>query len=56
MNERKSKQYIGKLPIKEVDIDKGRLKKIGKAFRASQQEITNNTRSRSAILRVAEKR
>ncbi len=55
-NESRPKQNIGKLPIKEVDIDKGRLKKIGKAFRASRQEVANNIRSRSAILRVAEKR
>ncbi len=55
-NESRSKQNIGRLPIKEADIEKGRLKKIGKAFRASHQEVTNNIRSRSAILRVAEKR
>ncbi len=55
-NESRANQNIGKLPIKEADIDKGRLKKIGKAFRASSQEVANNIRSRSAILRVAEKR
>lgn len=55
-NESRPKQNIGKLPIKEVDIDKGRLKRIGKAFRASQLEVASNIRSRSAILRVAEKR
>ena len=45
----------GKLPIREIDIAKGILKKVGKALKASVQEIKQNTRSRSAVMRVAEK-
>nr|WP_241674600.1 16S rRNA (cytosine(1402)-N(4))-methyltransferase RsmH [Candidatus Methylobacter oryzae] len=50
-----AKYNPGKLPIKEVDIAKGILKKVGKALRAEQQEINLNPRARSAIMRVAEK-
>ncbi len=45
----------GKLPIKEIDIAKGILKKVGKALKADVQEVKQNTRSRSAVMRVAEK-
>lgn len=45
----------GKLPIKQADIPKGQLKIIGKAIKASEQEISSNPRARSAIMRVAEK-
>lgn len=45
----------GKLPIKQADIPKGQLKIIGKAVKASAQEISSNPRARSAIMRVAEK-
>ncbi|MDT8406258.1 MAG: 16S rRNA (cytosine(1402)-N(4))-methyltransferase RsmH [Methylococcales bacterium] len=44
----------GRLPVLEQDIPRGRLKLIGKAIKASPQEIADNTRARSAILRVAE--
>jgi 16S rRNA (cytosine1402-N4)-methyltransferase len=50
-----AKHAMGKLPIKEVDIIKGELIKIGKTIRADAQEIAVNPRARSAILRVAEK-
>lgn len=50
-----AKHHPGKLPIKEVDIAKGVLKKMGKAIKASDSEIQSNVRSRSAIMRVAEK-
>jgi 16S rRNA (cytosine1402-N4)-methyltransferase len=50
-----AKYNPGKLPIKEVDIAKGILKKAGKALKAGQQEIVLNPRARSAIMRVAEK-
>lgn len=49
------KHNPGKLPIKEQDIVKGQLKKIGKSIRAQQQELEQNPRARSAIMRVAEK-
>lgn len=45
----------GKLPIKEADIEQGLLKKIGKAIKADTLEVQNNPRSRSAILRIAER-
>ena len=43
-----------KLPILEKDI-KRRIKKIGKLIRAESCEVETNIRSRSALLRVAEK-
>lgn len=50
-----AKYNPGKLPIKEVDIAKGFLKRIGKALKAGKQEISQNPRARSAIMRVAER-
>lgn len=50
-----AKYNPGRLPIKEIDIAKGVLKKTGKALKAGRQEITQNPRARSAIMRVAEK-
>jgi 16S rRNA (cytosine1402-N4)-methyltransferase len=44
-----------RLPIKEADMAKGLLKKIGKALTAEPQEVTENPRSRSAVMRVAER-
>ena len=54
-NESGAKFNPGKLPIREVDIAKGILKKVGKALKADVQEVKQNTRSRSAVMRVAEK-
>jgi len=45
----------GKIPIKEQDIQHGQLKKMGKTIRAEQQELQQNPRARSAVMRVAEK-
>ncbi|CAA9890033.1 S-adenosyl-dependent methyltransferase activity on membrane-located substrates [Candidatus Methylobacter favarea] len=45
----------GKLPVRENDIAKGCLKKIGKSLKASEQEVIQNPRARSAIMRVAER-
>jgi len=42
------------IPVLAKDIEI-KFKKIGKAIKASKQEILDNPRSRSAILRVAEK-
>ena len=39
----------------EVDIAKGILKRVGKALKAGQQEISQNPRARSAVMRVAER-
>ena len=45
----------GRFPIKEADIAKGRLNKSGKALKAGAEEIANNPRARSAVMRVSEK-
>ena len=45
----------GKLPIKEADIAKGILKRVGKMLKADAQEISQNPRARSAVMRVAER-
>jgi len=49
------KQNVGKLPIKEADIEKGVLNVLSKAIKPTAQEIAQNPRSRSAVLRVAER-
>jgi len=54
-NESGAKFSPGKLPIKEADITKGDFKKIGKAIKPGEQEIAQNPRARSAVMRVAEK-
>jgi len=54
-NESGFKYNPGKLPVKDADIAKGVLKKIGKALKAEATEMAKNPRSRSAIMRVAEK-
>ncbi len=43
------------LPIREDQMRKPPLKSMGKAVRASKDEIAENVRSRSAIMRIAEK-
>ncbi|SJM92341.1 16S rRNA (cytosine(1402)-N(4))-methyltransferase RsmH [Crenothrix polyspora] len=45
----------GKLPIKEVDIARGALIKIGKALKAGKTELAENPRARSAVMRIAER-
>jgi len=47
--------YPRGLPIKEDDIPKPPMKAIGKAIKASKDEIAENVRSRSAVMRIAEK-
>ena len=54
-NESGAKYDPGKFPVKEVDIAKGILKRVGKALKAGQQETGQNPRARSAIMRVAER-
>jgi 16S rRNA (cytosine1402-N4)-methyltransferase len=54
-NESGHKHDPGRLPVKEQDIAKGQIKKVGKSIRAQPEEIKQNPRSRSAIMRVAEK-
>ncbi len=42
------------LPIRAAAIPKGRLRLVGRAVRAAAQEVANNPRARSAVMRVAE--
>lgn len=49
------KQLPKEIPILASDI-KTRFKKIGKAIKASKAEVAVNPRSRSAVLRIAEKK
>lgn len=42
------------LPVMASEINQ-RLKRVGKAVKASEQELKNNVRARSAVMRVAEK-
>ncbi|MCQ8104157.1 16S rRNA (cytosine(1402)-N(4))-methyltransferase RsmH [Methylomonas sp. SURF-2] len=49
------KHNPGKLPVKQQDIARGQLKKVGKSIRAGTEELRTNPRARSAIMRVAEK-
>ena len=52
----KGKVVPHNLPITQAEIDADRvLKALGKAIKPSEQEIANNVRSRSSVLRVAEK-
>jgi 16S rRNA (cytosine1402-N4)-methyltransferase len=50
-----AKYNPSRLPIKEADMAKGLLKKVGKALTAELQEVDENPRSRSAVMRVAER-
>jgi 16S rRNA (cytosine1402-N4)-methyltransferase len=43
------------LPIRAADVPKGRLNLLGKAVRATLQEVDANPRARSAVMRVAER-
>ena len=43
------------LPIRAADIPQGKLKLVGKAIKAGEEELKLNPRARSAVLRVAER-
>jgi 16S rRNA (cytosine1402-N4)-methyltransferase len=43
------------VPVRAADLPTPQLKAIGKAVKASDAEVRRNPRSRSAVLRVAEK-
>lgn len=43
------------LPIRAADMQGGRLRRVGKAVHASETELEENPRARSAVLRVAER-
>ncbi len=44
-----------KLPIRAAEVPVGKLRLVGKAVRASPQEVAANPRARSAVMRVAER-
>ena len=44
-----------RLPLRERELPQPRLRLVGKAQRASAEEIADNPRARSATLRVAER-
>ena len=43
------------LPLRQSEMWQARLRSVGKAIRAGAQELEENVRARSAVLRVAEK-
>jgi 16S rRNA (cytosine1402-N4)-methyltransferase len=43
------------LPIRAAEVPQGKLRLIGRAVRATPQEISANPRARSAVMRVAER-
>ncbi len=51
----KADVYPRGLPVRDEDMPKPPLKAIGKAVKASKDEIAENVRSRSAVMRIAEK-
>ena len=42
-------------PIRAGEIDEATLKLVGRARKASDSEVSANSRSRSAVMRVAER-
>ena len=50
----KGDDYPAGVPVRTSDLNP-RMKKIGKAVKASNAEVASNQRSRSAIMRIAEK-
>lgn len=44
------------LPVRAAEIPEGKLRLIGRAVKPSAQEISNNPRARSAVMRVAQRR
>ena len=44
-----------KLPLRAVDLPQPDLRLVGKALKASAEEVAANPRARSAVMRVAEK-
>jgi 16S rRNA (cytosine1402-N4)-methyltransferase len=44
-----------RLPLRESEMPRTALRLVGKAIRASEREVTENPRARSAVMRIAEK-
>ena len=53
--EAKGEEPPPEIPLQAGDLQKGRLRLIGRAMRPSDAEIARNPRARSAVLRVAER-
>lgn len=53
-NQSKGKSFPAGMPVTEAMLEK-KLKLVGKAVKASEREVNENIRSRSAVMRVAEK-
>jgi len=43
------------LPIRAADVPRSKMRLVGRALRASEQEVAANPRARSAVMRVAER-
>lgn len=43
------------LPLREAELPRGKLRLVGRAVRASSEEVAANPRARSAVMRVAER-
>ena len=56
MREQASSDNLPKnLPLRSVDLPKPRLRLVGKPVKAGADEVSENPRARSAVMRVAEK-
>lgn len=55
-DETRGKYNPSKLPLQDEEIAAIRLKKCGKAIKAGAEELAENPRARSAVLRVAERK
>ncbi len=65
LEDRKVKQFFkresgikhnpGRLPVREDELERGRLEKVSRAIKPTADEIELNPRARSAVLRVARK-
>ncbi|TXL00101.1 16S rRNA (cytosine(1402)-N(4))-methyltransferase [Methylococcaceae bacterium HT1] len=55
-DESRGKYTSSKLPLQPEELAAIRLKKLGKANKAGPQELAENPRSRSAVMRVAERK
>ena len=53
-NMEKGEQLPIDLPIMHVEVN-SKLRRIGKAIKASEDEVKQNTRARSAVMRIAER-
>jgi len=54
-DEAKGEEIPSEIPVRSDQLRKGRLNLVGRAIRASSEEVRRNPRARSAVLRVAER-